>query len=277
MRRMSLREAATVMLLRSGPDERPEVFMVRRHHKTHFMPGAHVFPGGSLDEADHDPAWDARVAGLDAGRAATILGGDVTPRTALALFVAAARECFEEAGVLIAVDAAGRAVTTGPASATERHAPLGEVVAARGLRLDLGHMRYLAHWVTPDSEPRRFDTRFFVTRVPAGTAGEHCGEETTDSRWGTARELLAAADGGEIFVAPPTFQCLKWLASFATSEAALAGAPHAPVPAVMPLMTLDAGELLLRLPGDGDHPVRAPVPGMPRRMRLRDGRWLEEE
>src|SRR5437016_1597793 len=161
------RPAATVVVMRDGPNG-PEVFMVRRHEDTAFMGGAYVFPGGRVDDSDYDDA-DPWCDG--SAHAAAQLAG-IEKHVAAAYHVAAARELFEEAGVLLARDASGRFVSMADASVQARFSgyridvhggltTLRTVVQAEGLRLALDTLVLFAHWVTPPIDPRQFDTPFF--------------------------------------------------------------------------------------------------------------------
>jgi 8-oxo-dGTP pyrophosphatase MutT (NUDIX family) len=220
-----IRPAATVIVLRDSPAG-PEVFMVRRHHSVAFMAGAHVFPGGRVDEADRDAAaaWCDHGAHPDAG---------LTPTPAS--FVAAARELFEEAGVLLARTGAGAFVSfAGAADHTRFEAYRDDVHAGRrslravvereGLRLALDALVPYALWVTPPTEVRRFDTWFFLARVPPEQRPAHEHTESIDSTWIAPAAALAQAARGEMLLPPPTWFTLIELERFASVSAALAWA-----------------------------------------------------
>ena len=184
------RRAATVLLLRPGTDDPFEVFMVRRHLDSKFMGGMYVFPGGKVDERDCVSDVGQVCHGLTAAGAAEILGGGLSPEDALGHFVAAIRETLEEAGVLLAVDAAGAVATLAPGElAQHRHAlqngdsAMADVITCLGLRLDTGRLRYFSHWITPPLEPRRFSARFFLCPVSAEQEAVHDAFETTDGVW----------------------------------------------------------------------------------------------
>src|SRR3954464_4008787 len=173
------RPAATVVVLRDGPAG-PEVFMVRRHEGTAFMGGAHVFPGGRVDPAggDGDDSWCDGIAHAT-GQLDGLPGAE-----AVAYHVAAARELFEEAGVLLARHPGGDFVSL---AASEDHdrlkqdrtavhegkTPLRAVIERERLRLSLDALVIFSHWVTPPIDSRQFDTRFFMTRVPAHQTPAH--------------------------------------------------------------------------------------------------------
>lgn len=253
------RPASTVVVLRDAP-RGPEVFMVRRHEGTAFMGGAHVFPGGRVDAADRDgdASW---CDGID--HAIRQLP-DLDPVDALAYHIAAARELFEEAGVLLASDAAGATVSL----AEDDHArfkgyrsdvhdgrlPLRAVIEKERLRLRLDALVLFAHWVTPPIDTRQFDTRFFMTRVPPDQTPAHDEAETTQSIWLTPREAIAQSIEDAIVLPPPTWTTLRELERFTTVDAALAWARRRRISRRQPKLLEADGRRLLLLPGDPQYP-----------------------
>jgi 8-oxo-dGTP pyrophosphatase MutT (NUDIX family) len=256
----TIHPAATVILLRDSPAG-PEVFMVRRHHAVAFMAGAHVFPGGRVDAGDHGatPAWcDAVEAAQQQFRAATL---DDT----LAYYVAAARELFEEAGVLLARTAQGDFVRlSGPAVharfkqyRADLHAArrtLRDIADAEGLRLALDALIPYAHWVTPPVDTRRFDTRFFVTRMPPHQTPAHDDTEATGSAWMTPAQAIAAAIAREIVLPPPTWATLRELQPFTCVDDGLAWSRARTVRRREPKLVEENGTRMLVLPGDPLNP-----------------------
>ena len=167
--------AATVTLVRDTHDGL-EVLMLQRNHRSGFMPGVFLFPGGALDPDDSSDAVVTRCAGIDDIESSAVLG---LPQGGLAYWTAAIRESFEEAGVLLAYDDAGELVNPGEPSRLERfedyrkrlnagEACLGEMLEREGLRLAADRLTYFGHWITPVTAPRRYDTRFFVAIAPDG-------------------------------------------------------------------------------------------------------------
>lgn len=235
-------DASTVLLLRD--DDGLEVFMLERHIESDFVGGAYVFPGGKVDDAD---SVTERWQGIDVNDASEHLACD--PDRALALYVAAVRETFEEAGVLLA-KRDGRPVTadflarSDVAEFRHRMASRGEKLDWRSwleendLVLDLGALNWWSWWVTPEGMPKRFDTRFFVAQVPAGQQAEHDGTEATDSRWVSPTEALAANSRGEVQIILPTRRNLVDLGQFPTVEAVLRDArgrnPSRIMPRIVP-------------------------------------------
>jgi 8-oxo-dGTP pyrophosphatase MutT (NUDIX family) len=222
--------AATIMLL----DDRPElaVLMLRRRAGSAFVGGMSVFPGGGVDPHDAEREVEAVCAGLDDRRASGRLGVE---QGGLAYWVAAVRETFEEAGVLLAVDAEGRSVDCASPAAADRFAALrGEVDAGRarladavrgeGLRLAVDRIRYAARWITPVGPPRRYDTRFFVAAMPPGQTPLHDDREAVHSEWIAPSDALARFARGELAMLPPTVGMLRILAGFARAADVMAAA-----------------------------------------------------
>jgi len=214
------RPAATLALLRDGADG-PEVLMLQRTKAAVFLGGAYVFPGGSLDPADADPRVAKRVLG----------GPD---DEALPYYVAAIRECFEEAGVLLACDQDGRPVD---AARAERLMPFRNesfvrLLEAEDLYLPAGELAFIGHWITAPGRARRFDTRFFLAAAPAGQQGSHDANETVHDVWIRPQEALERAARGEIELVFATRQTLSEFARFASVEEAVHHARS--LPAVEP-------------------------------------------
>lgn len=188
-----VRDAATVMLVRDGSDG-VEVFLLRRTPRAVFSPGAHVFPGGAVDDAD------ALVPGVDR------------------FVVAAIRECFEEAGALLARHRDGRRVDTSRLAPLRRAVHAGELTMVElcereSLVLDADALVPFGRWVTPPRAPRRFDTRFFVARAPEEQAFVHDDRELVDSAWFRPADALARFERGEIDLILPTQRSLEALAA----------------------------------------------------------------
>jgi 8-oxo-dGTP pyrophosphatase MutT (NUDIX family) len=248
------RPAATVLVLRDSTAG-PEVFMVRRHQGTGAFRGAHVFPGGRVD--GHDAAAD--VSWCDGVDHAIGQLADLAPGEALAYHVAAARELFEEAGILLARDRSGSIVSLANGDEQERfrrhrlavHAQqrvLRDVALAEHLRLALDALTRYAHWVTPPVEGRRFDTRFFATRVPPRQTPAHDETETTESSWTTPRAALAAAAGRDILLPPPTWATLRELERFDSVDQILAWAGSREIRRWEPILVQENGARMLVVP-----------------------------
>lgn len=208
------RPAATLILLRPGPHGL-ETLMLQRAQSAAFLGGAYVFPGGSLDAADAAPG---RVLGLAEAQANQRLGIE----GARAYYVAAVRECFEEAGVLLACDANGHPVLPARAGKlmAHRHRPFLQLLEEENLFIPAGALAYYGHWITQPGRTRRFDTRFFVTVAPEGQEGAHDAAETVHHLWTTPRSALERAERGEIELVYATRQTLSDLGRFADPRAA---------------------------------------------------------
>jgi 8-oxo-dGTP pyrophosphatase MutT (NUDIX family) len=269
------RDAATVLLVRDRDAGGIEVFMVRRHAKSGFMGGAHVFPGGKLDEADVDPALLARTRGRDEAAAAASLGEDIGSR-ALGLFVAAVRETFEESGVLLADLPAGTDV--GAAwKRLEGGEPFGALLASLDATLRLDLLVPHARWITPAVEPRRYDTRFFLALAPADQVASHDRHEITDAEWLGPADALARERAGDITLPPPTMRTLELLGRFDRAAELLADAATRRPPLVRPVFHALPEGLILALPGDALHPEPEPVMPGGTRFVLEQGRWWSRD
>lgn len=267
------RPAATVVLVGEGGP--PRVLFLQRHKESGFMARAHVFPGGRVDAADADPGVLERVAGVDAGALGARMG--LQPETALAHVVAAIRETFEEAGILLGHPArADQAEIEGWRDRLNSgDVSFAAMVQACELTLDGGALTYFAHWVTPPLEPKRYDTRFFLAHAPRGQRPKHDGHETTASVWLDAAAALAEHAAGRFALAPPTWRILGDVASAPDEDALFALAvPAERVPRIMPHAVQEGGALVLALPGDPLHP-ESPNAGSLARVVLRDGRWRD--
>ena len=218
------RPAATVVLLRSGPDGL-EALLTHRPTTMAFAADAHVFPGGRVDPADADPSLAARSV-VSARDASVALGGDVSPATALAAYMAAIRELFEEAGVLLADTTATAARIAATRSALLRgEATLATVAADLDLRIRTDQLVPLSRWVTPDHYPRRFDARFFATALPDGMEPTFEGGEVAAHAWLRPADALTAMADGRIGMWLPTsttLQQLEHVHSFEEIQARLA-------------------------------------------------------
>ena len=207
-------DAATVVLVRDAVDAGGlEVLLLERHLDSDFAGGALVFPGGKVDERDAqlDPA---RWRGADLDRWGVAMGTD--PAGALGLLVAAVRETFEEAGVLLASRSDGSPVTSDDLATDDAMeirrglAARGEDVdwrpwlAANGYVLDLGQLGFWSWWVTPEGQHKRFDTRFLLATVPPGQIAQHDAQEITGMRWTRPADALRAQVAGEATVIYPT-------------------------------------------------------------------------
>jgi len=226
------RDAATLILLRDS--DRPgggiEALLLQRHARSAFLPGAHVFPGGVVEEADFAPEMGALCRELSFDQAHRIIRDISPPQKSLGFFVAAIREAFEESGILLArversID--GKELTRLGGYRAEVHANpslFASGLSGEGLKLATDRLFYFAHWITPEALPIRFDARFFVAAAPAGQEALPDGEETVEARWIFPQDALAEHQMGRLKLAPPTFHSLSELAEFRTVDEAIASA-----------------------------------------------------
>ena len=253
------RAASTVILVRDvgGSDaeggdtaDAVEVFMLRRRASMEFAPNRMVFPGGGVDvrDADEDLPW----SGPSPRQWAEWLGAEEAE--ARELVVAAAREVFEECGVLLAGPDADTLV--GDVSGAEweaerdrllsREQSFAELLIRRGLVLRTDLLRPWAHWVTPEFERRRYDTRFFAARLPEGQTPDDRTTEADSADWVRPRALLADLAAGRAEMLPPTVVCVEQVAAASDAEAFLDSAP--PMLRIMPVLErTQQGELRLRM------------------------------
>jgi 8-oxo-dGTP pyrophosphatase MutT (NUDIX family) len=268
-----LRDAATVMLVRDAPDGSGlEVAMLRRNLKSDFVGGAYVFPGGAVDPDDRHVNLDAICAGRSDADASRQLGIE---RGGLAFWVAAIRECFEEAGVLLARHTDGEVITfidpTFDARFVEHRRAvdsgarrLVEICAEEHLELIVDDMYFFSHWITPEGASRRYDTRFFVARAPEGQVPLHDDREVIANLWIRPSDALARYRQGEFDLVFPTMRSLMALERFAGADDALAAAAAVDeVPAILPRIVEDASGYRILLPGDDgyDEAISVALPG----------------
>jgi len=254
--------AATVVLLRDGPAGL-EVFLMKRHALSGVLGGAHVFPGGKVDALDAELDMQAHLDQPLPQLHASLNEADINERAAGALYVAALREMFEECGVLLAHGARGEAPDAQRAAALLRQGQgFNEVLAQLALRLHTRSLAPWSRWITPASPSvmnRRFDTRFFVSAVPAGQEAVHDAHETTESLWLTPRDALQRYWSGDISLAPPQTMTLAHLARHAGVDSVLAAARGRQPPVVRPEPFDQEGMRLICYPGDARHPVCEPA------------------
>jgi 8-oxo-dGTP pyrophosphatase MutT (NUDIX family) len=217
--------ASTVTLVRDSA-RGPEVLMMQRNLKSGFVPGAHVFPGGALDDADDAPELRALCTGLSDDEAARLLG---ITRGGLAYWAAAIRESFEEAGVLVAYRDARQIIALDQPDLAERfrahrHAlNAGErdfidIVQEEDLMLAADQLVYFSHWITPVSAPRRYDTRFFIAVAPPAQEPLHDNHETISHLWVRPADALARHREQQFDMRLPTVRTLEEFAAYDSVE-----------------------------------------------------------
>jgi 8-oxo-dGTP pyrophosphatase MutT (NUDIX family) len=229
-----------VVLLRDGAGG-IETWLLTRVAQMAFAAGMSVFPGGRVDAAD----VELPLAGADTARIAERFGCDES--TARSLVGAAARETFEEAGVLL---------TAPPAELAEHRfevesgrLPFGELLRSHDLAIDAGALRPWARWVTPAGESRRYDTRFFVGALPDGARAQNVTSESSAAEWVRVSDALAEAHRGDRLMLPPTVMTMASIAAFGTVAEVLAAAEHRSLETVRPVVRVGAdGRIHAELP-----------------------------
>ncbi|MGA7051223.1 MAG: NUDIX hydrolase [Mycobacterium sp.] len=224
------RPAATVMLVRdakagsgAGSGAGISVFLMRRHPKMEFAPGVMVFPGGGVDERDRNaeiawagppPQWWAQRFGIE-------------PDLAEALVCAAARETFEESGVLFAGPAAvpdgmvrdASVFSDSRSALAEGTLSFADFLRRENLVLRSDLLRPWANWVTPEAErTRRYDTYFFVAALPEGQRADGENTESDRAGWTTPQATIDDFAAGRNFLLPPTWTQLDSLAGRSVAD-----------------------------------------------------------
>ncbi|MFE9254082.1 NUDIX hydrolase [Streptomyces sp. NPDC006879] len=260
------KRAATVLLLRDAAPGAaavgPDVHMLRRRASMAFAGGAYAYPGGGVDPRDHD--LHVRWAGPALPDWAARLGTDTA--TAQAIVCAAVRETYEEAGVLLAGPTPDTVVqdTTGEDWEADRRAlvarelSFAQFLDRRDLVLRSDLLGAWARWITPEFEPRRYDTWFFVAALPAGQRTRNASTEADRTVWIRPAEAAAGYDRGELLMMPPTISTLRAIEPFATAAEALAAAPARDLTPVLAQAQLEGGELVLSWPGHEEFTKRMP-------------------
>jgi 8-oxo-dGTP pyrophosphatase MutT (NUDIX family) len=252
-----VRDAATVMLVRDGL-RGLEVCLMQRNLASDFVGGAYVFPGGAVDPEDGDPTSAEVCTGLDDAEASRRLGLE---SGGLAFWVAAIRESFEEAGVLIARHADGRPLDLREPAVAERfdrhredvdrgRRTIAEIAVEEDLRLDAGALHYFSRWITPLGSHRRYDTRFFVAAAPDQEVVPD-DRELISTEWLTPAEALRRHDDREIVMIFPTVRTLVALSRFDRASAVLDHArAQSEIRPILPTVTDGPDGMRILLPGD---------------------------
>lgn len=254
--------AATLVLLRdrTAPGDGAEVLLIQRHGKSKFAAGDYVFAGGKVEADDIPDDVERFILGLTPEEASARLGGDLAPRKALGYWVGAIREAFEEVGMLLAYDRCGDLVRFTPENRErfEAHRRACQsanpafftMLRAEGLTLATDRLTYFAHWITPEEQPLRFDTRFFAAGAPPQEPAVD-GHEIVALRWMTPPEAMDAFRRKDITLRLPTIKNLELVQSGGTRVDEILGALRArTVPTIRPRVLQVDGKPVPVLPGD---------------------------
>jgi len=232
-----VRLAATVMLVRPAGEKGIEVFMLRRSEASHFVPDVYVFPGGTLDESDYSDRALARARGLDdanlerqfrAKPAPSFPAPFGTPprREAAGLLIAALRELYEEAGVLLACDERGTPLAAADlepyraqlhdsrALVQSGDLPFHEVLERIGAYANAAALSLFSRWITPPPFPRRYDAHFFLAQASPDQAAAADAFETHDEVWISPKDALEQCEAGTFRMVYPTIKHVERLAKF---------------------------------------------------------------
>ena len=257
-----IKPAATVLLIRDRDGGGIEVFMLQRTFNAAFASGMFVFPGGKVDDVDFSTELSELCDGLTDVDASAQLGIE---SGGLGYWVACIRECFEEAGVLLAKYAGtGEVIRFDRDDIVEEFnkerenihdgsLALLELIKREHLRLTTDEIFYISHWITPMGERRRFDTRFFIARAPAAQYPLHDNGETIQSFWITPEEAIRRSHDKDLMLMPPTKANIEWLLPFTSTNEAMAAAKELGKPqTILPKLKVDSdGRVLgIAMPGD---------------------------
>ena len=254
------RPAATIVLLRDGSDGL-EVLLMRRNRNAGFVPGAYVFPGGRVDRTDATAETLDRLDGLTPEVAEDRLALPGADPPAIAYYLAALREAFEETGILVGRTEDGAPLSTAATSPAvdrvrddvmEDRIGFGEALSRLGCRVDGASVEYLAHWITPLAEPRRYDTRFFAARVTGESEPIVDPREMTDAVWITPEGALDRYGEGSLPMVFPTIKTLERLAGYPDAATALQRIGAAPVRTILPSLVITPTGVGLELEPDED-------------------------
>jgi 8-oxo-dGTP pyrophosphatase MutT (NUDIX family) len=253
--------AATLVLLRDRRAGPAEILLLQRHGNSRFAAGDYVFAGGKVEADDIPDDVERFCRGLTPEEASARLGGDLTPRQAMGYWVGAIREAFEEVGILLAYDRTGGFVRPS-VEGRERFEAYRKacqaanpafftMLRAEGLTLATDRLTYFAHWITPEEQPLRFDTRFFATVSPSDQEPEEDGHEIVALRWLTPGEAFEALGRKEITLRLPTLKNLELLQSGGPRAADILSALRGrPVSTIRPRVLQVEGKPVPVLPGD---------------------------
>ncbi len=260
------KKAATVILLRNScNDDGFEVFLLKRHEKSSFMGGNYVFPGGRVDREDGSLETCALSRGVSLEEAHRRMSGLFSPQECLAHWIAGVRELFEESGILLAYDHNGNPLQFKNEGDWRRFIDYrdqiqkGKITICRiatesNIYLALDRLQYYAHWITPEARSERFDTRFFLARLPDGQEASFDQKETVAEVWLTPRKALEENVQGKVALSPPTLMTLEDLSQFHTIEEVFNSLQKREIQPILPVLKNLEGEILI-FPWDPEYEI----------------------
>jgi len=293
------KNAATVILLRDKEPEGLEVFLLKRHEKSSFMGGNFVYPGGRVDREDGSLEICSFSKGVTFDEAQKIFAAITSPEESFAYWIAAIRELFEEAGVLLAYDQKGNLFQIKNREEQEKwlhyreslqkgNISICEMAQREKLLFALDQLHYYAHWITPEARPERFDTRFFLARHPEGQEASYDQKETTEGVWLSPQEALEGNLKGEVVLSPPTLKTLEDLSRFNIIDEIFNSLKQKDIRPTLPVLTKIPSGPLIIFPWDLEYEIfqKGQIPvhldhGLPSqpgdnttRLILKEGIWL---
>jgi 8-oxo-dGTP pyrophosphatase MutT (NUDIX family) len=279
------KDAATVILIRPSKSGDWEIFLARRHHNQTFMAGAYVFPGGQLEETDNDPELENYIKTADVFDPSRLLqDGSLSSEKARRFFIAAIRETFEEAGILLGGKTTGHFVSFRDEKVLKRFNDYRHQLNASQITLvDIARKEEIsffpdalipyAHWITPEFEKKRFNTSFFLAKLPPGQTPLADAMELTESHWVTPKKALEMHRQKEIILMPPTLKTIEELSAFRDIKELFSAAKIKIIYPILPQLTGNS----LKLPHDPEYSIdfyKRPVNlSEPSRILVENGVW----
>ena len=271
-------DSASVVLLRDS-SHGLQVLLLKRHQASNVLGGAYVFPGGKLDTADQHSSLLQCLSQNVVTLHQRLCEPELSPPQAAGLFVAAVREAFEECRIFLGQGPDRTAGLHALKNALDQGLSWSAAIQSLSLQLDTHDLVPWTRWITPRQASvtsKRFDTRFFIARVPEGQTAEHDNHETTEAWWTTPREALVRYWEHQIELAPPQIMGLVQLARHADTASALAEAHRRPPPIIEPEPFDQDGIRTICYPGDPQHSVRQRAFPGPTRLMFKNKRFEPE-
>lgn len=279
------KEAATVILVRQAKPNSWEIFLARRHRQQSFMAGAFVFPGGQLEDNDYDPEFSRVIwAPHEFNPQAALQDAGLAPEKAQAFFIAAIRETFEEAGILMAGNRSGEFISLRQEEVIDRFSRYRrdlnnhqisflEILRREKIFLSPAALIPYSHWITPESVAKRFDTRFFLALLPQGQEAVADCTELTELLWVTPQTALQLHCSQKIILMPPTLKTITELAEFTSVDELFTAVKSRLIYPILPQEFANG----VKLPHDPEYGIeqykRPANPNEPCRIILEDGVW----
>ncbi len=263
-------DSATVIFIRDCNESQYEIYLMRRSDDLDFMGGAHVFPGGALEDEDCDPELPACTVGFERlfEKLKSHETGESNEKISGLIF-AAIRETFEESGILIAYDENNKIVNfenMGPeykkrfvdyrSQIYNKSITLTDIARKENIKYALDYLSPFSHWITPETaKGRRYSARFFIVIIPPGQIPVHDNIEMTESSWITPNEALERFRQGKISLMPPTFRTVEELNGFKSAEGLLSSVPSRIIYPILPQFFKFENGYGIKLPHDPEYTI----------------------